>query len=137
MINFEPDEEVLCYVTTSDYYGNVLICFENGKVARIQLSAYKNNLKKTTKAYNSNSKVVGIFIENDNQYIRIDSNNNKRVIYDIKQIRVQASRNSQGIQVMKLKTSDFVKDVKYIPESNENIETYLIKSAGAGKTIRG
>lgn len=137
MINFEPDEEVICYVTTSDYSGNVLICFENGKVARIQLSAYKNNLKKTTKAYNSNSKVVGIFLENDNQYIRIDSNNNKRVIYDIKQIRVQASRNSQGIQVMKLKTSDFVKDVKYIPESNENIETYLIKSAGAGKTIRG
>ena len=94
-------------------------------------------MKKTTKAYNSNSKVVGIFLENDNQYIRMDSNNNKRVIYDIKQIRVQASRNSQGVQVIKLKTNDFVKDVKYIPESNENIETYLIKSAGAGKTIRG
>ena len=48
MINFEPDEEVLCYVTTDDYSGNIPTCYENGKVARIQLSAYKNNLKKTT-----------------------------------------------------------------------------------------
>ncbi|MBR4971674.1 MAG: topoisomerase IV, partial [Oscillospiraceae bacterium] len=59
-LGFEPEEKVLQVIFPGDYKGNVLFFFENGKVAKVPLSAYetKTNRKKLTGAYSDKSPLV-------------------------------------------------------------------------------
>lgn len=135
LLAFEADEEVVMAIATADYKGNLLFCFENGKVGRVDLSSYNKAVKKMTKAYNTDSKLVAAYEETDNEYIRLDSRNGKRVIYNIKSINILASRATKGVQVMKIKSGDAVVAAKYINEKPEMVDKYLVNSAGAGKKI--
>lgn len=134
-LGFEPGEEIIKYISTTDYMGNIIFCFGNGKVARISLAAYKTSLKKMTKAYNTESTLIGIEFENDRKYISLDSAAGKRVIFEIENIRVQSSRTSKGVAVMKPKKSDKV--TRFVCLNGAcMLDYYLLKSAGVGKTIK-
>lgn len=135
MLNLESDEEIIYAIPTTDYKGNLIMCFANGKVARVSMNSYRTSLKKMAKAFNTESPLVGITEETDNEFVRLDSRNGKRVIYNVKTIRVQASRATKGVQVMKTKAPDEVVQFKYINESPEMIEKYAVKSAAAGKSF--
>ena len=135
LLNFEADEEVILAVPTIDYKGNLLFCFANGKVARVTLNSYNKAVKKMTKAFNTDSELIAGYEETVNEFIRLDSRNGKRVIYNAKTIGVKASRVTTGVQVMKVKSDDEVIEVKYINESQHMIDKYLVSSAGAGKKI--
>ena len=135
LLNFEADEEVILAVPTIGYKGNLLFCFANGKVARVTLNSYNKAVKKMTKAFNTDSELIAAYEETDNEFIRLDSRNGKRVIYNAKTIGVKASRVTTGVQVMKVKSDDEVVEVKYINESQKMIDKYLVGSAGAGKKI--
>jgi len=134
MLSLDADEEIIYAIPTTDYTGNLIMCFENGKVARVSMSSYKTSLKKMSKAFNTESELVAMFAETDNPYIMLDSSAFKRVVYDIKTIRVQASRATKGVQVMKLKTGDKVDVVGW--NISEEFMPYLISSAGAGKRVK-
>jgi len=58
ILELEPDEEVLYCVLTNDFKGFMIFGFENGKVARVPLEAYrtKTNRKKLVKAYGDEAK---------------------------------------------------------------------------------
>ena len=136
MLAFESDEEVIMAVPTTDYSGNLIFCFRNGKVAKVTMQSYNKAVKKMTKAFNTDYPLIGCYEETDNEYIRLDSKQGKRVIYNVKSINAQASRTTKGVQVMKLKSDDRVTDFLYINEKPEMVDRYLIKSAGAGKLIK-
>ena len=57
-LDVDSDESILYMVATKDYSGNILFFFENGKVAKISLDAYKTktNRKKLISAYSHKSK---------------------------------------------------------------------------------
>lgn len=136
ILSLESDETIIYAIPTIDYSGNLIFCYENGKVARVSMVSYKTSLKKMAKAFNVESELVCIYVENDEQYISLDSANNKRVIYDIKTIRVQSSRTTKGVQVMKVKSDDKVVSVMHGNFGEDILQNYLICSAGAGKTVR-
>ena len=136
MLAFESDEEVIMAVPTTDYSGNLIFCFRNGKVAKVTMQSYNKAVKKMTKAFNTDYPLIGCYEETNNEYIRLDSKQGKRVIYNVKSINAQASRTTKGVQVMKLKSDDRVTDFLYINEKPEMVDRYLIKSAGAGKLIK-
>lgn len=135
MLNLESDEEIIYAIPTTDYSGNMIMCFENGKVARVAMSSYKTSLKKMAKAFNTESPLVWMEAEDDRPFVVLESAKQKRVIYDVKTIRVQASRATKGVQVMKVKEDDSVKYFGYGNFSAEMLDKYLIGSAGAGKKI--
>ena len=56
-LGFDADEKVVQVIFPGDYKGNILFFFENGKVAKVPLSAYetKNNRKKLIGAYSDKS----------------------------------------------------------------------------------
>ena len=136
LLDFEADEEILYSIPTKDYSGNLIIGFQNGKVARILLNSYKTSLKKMLKAFNTETPIINMFLENeDENFIKVDSMNKKRVVYALSNIRPQASRNTKGVQVMKLKSEDYVVDLQAISEQNQMVQKYVIWSAGAGKKV--
>jgi len=61
-LEMDEDENVLCMIKPGDYAGDLLFFFENGKAARISLSAYatKTNRKRLTGAYSDKSPLVSI-----------------------------------------------------------------------------
>ena len=135
LLNLEADENIIYAIPTTDYSGNMIMCFENGKVARVAMSSYKTSLKKMAKAFNTESPLVWMEAEDDRPFVVLESAKQKRVIYYVKTIRVQASRATKGVQVMKVKEDDSVKYFNYGNFSAEMLDKYLIGSAGAGKKI--
>lgn len=136
LLNLDSDEIIIYSIPTTDYSGNLVFCYENGKVARVSMVSYKTSLKKMTKAFNVESNLISVYVENEDQYISLDSKNNKRVVYDIKTIRVQSSRTTKGVQVMKLKSDDKIASVMHGIFEEAVLKNYLIGSAGAGKTVK-
>lgn len=62
VLSMDADEHVLCMVDPGDYHGELLLVFENGKVARIPVSAYetKTNRRRLTGAYSDKSPLVAV-----------------------------------------------------------------------------
>ena len=59
-LGFDDGEGVVSMVNTVDYSGYMIFCFENGKVAKVPLSAYetKTNRKQLANAYSAKAKLV-------------------------------------------------------------------------------
>lgn len=62
VLSMDADEHVLCMVDPGDYRGELLLTFENGKAARIPVSAYetKTNRRRLTGAYSDKSPLVAV-----------------------------------------------------------------------------
>ena len=56
-LGFEEEERLVGMALTKDYSGNILFCFENGKVAKVPIKSYetKTNRKKLANAYSDKS----------------------------------------------------------------------------------
>ncbi|MBD5142172.1 MAG: topoisomerase IV [Ruminococcus sp.] len=104
-LGFEENEKMICMITTTDYSGKLIFIFENGKIAKIPLSAYmtKTNRKKLTNAFCDKSKILKIFYLLQDTEILLRSDSNKAILMHTGLIPEKATRNSQGIQVMTLK----------------------------------
>ena len=103
MLEMDRDEEVL-YMCPINAGKNVLIGFENGKVAKFPLSSYetKNNRKKLINAFYSGSKVLDIFIISDDESFGITNSKDKLLIFNTKDIPLKTSKITQGVQVIRL-----------------------------------
>ena len=103
-LQLDSDEKIIKVIPTVDYKEDILVAFENGKVARITLSSYKTKTQRTklVKALNE-ARVVDIYkIEEEKKYILV-SNKNKGFIFSSKAIAPKASKSTQGITTMKHK----------------------------------
>ena len=127
-LQLDENEHIVDVIPT-DYSEEILIAYENGKVARIPLSSYKtktNRTKLSNATYSEN--IVGIHIYEDTKYIL--ATEDKALIFKAKEIPLKTSRNTQGVTVMKhanmgkvvkfKKVSDCKLDTqsRYIPEGN-------------------
>lgn len=112
-----PDGEKLIYaVITTDFSGFMLFCFENGKIARVPLSAYetKTNRKKLIGAYSDKSPVVSMYCLKEEAEFAAFTDNNKALIFSSEKIPEKTTKSTQGVQVMKL-TKKGAKVVRVIP----------------------
>lgn len=108
ILGLETNEEVLYCVVTSDFAGFMIFGFENGKVARVPLEAYKTktNRKKLVKAYSDESKVVKIMYfsdESDITAIRESSKEIRAIVFNTSVITEKVTKNTKGIQTFRLK----------------------------------
>ena len=104
-LGFEPGENMAALVFCGDYKGFVLFFFENGKVAKVSLSAYetKTNRKKLTGAYSDKSPLVSVMaLEQDAQMV-LYSSDGRAMIFSTAQLLPKTTRNTQGVAVMTLK----------------------------------
>jgi len=134
---FEQEEKLVALIFCGDYKGFVLFFFENGKVAKVPLSAYetKTNRKKLTGAYSDKSPLVkAVGMDADDQMV-VYSTDGRAAIFSTAQLNPKTTRNTQGVAVMSLKKKAVLKEAVRLKDSgivNESrYRTKTIPSAGA------
>ena len=136
-LGFEAGETVKQVVLCGDYKGFVLFFFENGKVAKVPLSAYetKTNRKKLTGAYSDKSPVKSILGMAGDDQVAVYSSDGRCAIFATAQLLPKTTRNTQGVAVMTLKKKAAVERAALLGESGivnpGRYRSKTIPSAGA------
>ena len=136
-LGFEAGENLVALVFCGDYKGFILFFFENGKAAKVPLSAYetKTNRKKLTGAYSDKSPLIkAVALDADGQMV-VYSTDGRAAIFSTAQLLPKTTRNTQGVAVMTLKKKATLRDAVLLSQSgivNESrYRTKTIPSAGA------
>ncbi|MDP4118912.1 MAG: DNA gyrase subunit A [Bacillota bacterium] len=101
LLGMEADERIIYMTTTSKYEGYMIFAFENGKVAKVEMSGYatKTNRRKLTSAYCIKSPLAGIFYIESDSDVTLISKGGRALICSTALIAAKAKRDTQGIQV--------------------------------------
>ena len=136
-LGFEPGETMVSLVFCGDYKGFVLFFFENGKAAKVPLSAYetKTNRRKLTGAYSDKSPLVKVMALDADEQLAVYSSDGRAAIFSTAQLNPKTTRNTQGVAVMTLKKKAVLQDAVLLRDSgivNESrYRTKTIPSAGS------
>lgn len=133
------NEEIIYIVSTINFKGCLLFAFQNGKVAKINLSSYetKTNRTKVVNAYNLNSPLVSIHhMENDMDFMAI-SDIKKILVFNTSLISSKGSKSSQGVNVLKSKNDSLMVDFKPCDdELLKDMEYYRSNIPAVGKYLK-
>ena len=104
-LGMDEGESVLAVLLPGDYQGSVLFVYENGKVAKVELSAYetKSNRKKLTGAYSDKSPCRAVLLCREDRQIALYSTEGRALIFSTAQLAAKTTRNTQGVAVLTLK----------------------------------
>ena len=136
-LGFEAGENLVALVFCGDYKGFILFFFENGKAAKVPLSAYetKTNRKKLTGAYSDKSPLIKAMALDADEQMVVYSTDGRAAIFSTAQLLPKTTRNTQGVALMTLKKKATLRDAVLLSQSgivNESrYRTKTIPSAGA------
>ena len=136
-LGFDPEEKVLQVILPGDYKGFVLFFFENGKAAKVPLSAYetKTNRRKLTGAYSDKSKLCGCMSCEADVQVAVYSTDGRCLIFSTAQLLPKTTRNTQGVSVMSLKKKAILSHAVAVQDSGianqSRYRTRTIPAAGA------
>ena len=139
ILGLEEGEKIVYTVVTTDYSGNMLFTFENGKMAKVALSNYetKTNRKKLVGAYGNKSPICDIRLLNEDIDVVLMSDNNRVLCLSTEKIPLKATKSTQGVQAMALRKKGakvtMVSDA--LSSGLEDVERYRTKNipaAGSG-----
>ena len=137
-LGMESGETVKQVVFAGDYKGFVLFFFENGKVAKVPLSAYetKTNRKKLTGAYSDKSPVKVIRAMDADDQMAVYSSDGRCVIFSTAQLLPKTTRNTQGVAVLTLKKKAVLESAVLLGDSGiVNQSRYRSKTIPAAGAI--
>ena len=137
-LGLEPGETVRSVVLTADYKGFVLFFFENGKAAKVPLSAYetKTNRKKLTGAYSDKSPLVSVAALETDAQMALYASDGRALIFSTAQLLPKTTRNTQGVAVMTLKKKSVLSGVQTLEQSGiENQSRYRTKTIPAAGAL--
>ncbi|MBP3305138.1 MAG: topoisomerase IV [Oscillospiraceae bacterium] len=136
-LGMEPGEAVVQVTFPGNYKGFILFFFENGKVAKVPLSAYetKTNRKKLTGAYCDKSPLKTAMTMQADDQVAVYSTDGRAVIFSTAQLLPKATRNTQGVSVISLKKKAQLSHAAPAAESGivnqSRYRTRTVPSAGA------
>ena len=106
-LDFDAGENAIYMVTTRDYSGYMLFFFENGKVAKVELSAYatQTRRRKLVGAYSDKSPLVAVVHVPMDAEFMLTSASGRRLLLHTGAIAPKTTRTTIGVQVMTLKGS--------------------------------
>ena len=120
-----------------DYSGFVLFVYENGKAAKVALSAYatKSNRRKLTGAYSDKSPLKAVFVFAEEQQLVLYSTENRALVFSTAQLAPKTTRATQGVAVMTLKRKAVVHRAALLEQSGivnaARYRTRALPAAGA------
>ena len=106
-LGMDPGELPVYMAVTMDYKGYMLFAFENGKIAKVELSSYatKTNRKKLIGAYSIKSPLVYIeAIPDDAEYL-CATTASRMLIVNTAMVAPKAARDTQGVQALSMKST--------------------------------
>jgi hypothetical protein len=129
----EEGETVVSVVLAGDYAGTILLLFENGKCARVPLSAYatKTNRRRLTGAYSDKSMLVTILPMEEDGEVAVTSGEGRCIVFSTALLSPKTSRITIGVQVMTVKKHPVVSAAFLKDTSIKNISRYRVRSVPA------
>ena len=137
-LGFDSDEKVAQVVFPGAYKGFVLFCFENGKAAKVPLSAYetKTNRRKLTGAYSDKSPLRSCMSFETDVQVAAYSTDGRCVIFSTAQLLPKTTRNTQGVSVMTLKKKATLSHAVPVEDSGiVNLSRYRTKTIPAAGAL--
>ena len=104
-LGMDEGETVAAVCFPGNYQGFMLFVYENGKAAKVELSAYatKSNRKKLTGAYSDKSPLKAAFLMTEDAQLVLYSTEGRALIFSTAQLAPKTSRDTQGVAVLSLK----------------------------------
>ena len=136
-LGFDSGENVVQVILPGDYKGFMLFFFENGKAARVPLSAYetKTNRKKLTGAYSDKSPLKTAMALTEDEQVAVYTTDGRAAIFSTAQLLPKTTRNTQGVTVISLKKKAALSHAVRLSESGivnqSRYRTRTIPTAGA------
>ena len=139
-LQMDEGESILAMLLPGDYSKHLLLVFENGKAARIELSAYetKTNRRKLLNACSDKSPVKAVFLLTEEMELVCYSSDGRALIFSTAQLQPKSSRTTQGVNVMALKPKRTLEKVERLAESGiTNPARYRVGNLpGAGALLK-
>ena len=104
-LGMDEDENLLACIPLTKYTGYLLVFFENGKVAKVDMSAFetKTNRKKLLNAYSGKSPAVAFrYVTEDRNFVIVTSNG-RYLLFNSGAILSKTTKDTQGVAVMTVK----------------------------------
>ena len=140
-LKMDEGESVIAMIDPGDYKKHLLLMFENGKAARIELSAYetKTNRRKLVGACSDKSPVKAVMLIGEEFDVACYSSDGRALIFNTAQLQPKTSRSTQGVAVMSLKAKRVLERALPLKDSDiQNAARYRVRSIpAAGALIKG
>ena len=139
-LGMDEEEKVIDLVLPGDYSGHVLFFFENGKCARVSLSAYAttSNRRKLTGAYSDKSPLAALVPLTEDRELALISTEPRALLLHTALLAPKTTRATQGVAVMNMKPRYHLDRVCTLEESGiTNLARYRVRSIpAAGALLR-
>ena len=136
-LGFEQGENLRGLVLCGDYKGFVLFFYENGKVAKVPMSAYetKTNRKKLTGAYSDKSPLLAVMALDADEQVVLYSSDGRALIFSTAQLLPKTTRSTQGVTVLTLRKKAVLSGAAMLADSGivnqSRYRSKTIPAAGA------
>ena len=118
-LGMDEGESVMGMVLPGDYSGYMLFFFENGKAAKVELSAYKtmSNRRRLTGAYSDKSPLKALLHLREDREIAVYSTEPRVLIVNTALLGVKTTRTTQGVALLTLKKKYTLDAVRFPEET--------------------
>ena len=139
-LEMDDGERVFTVILPGDYKNDLLLFFENGKIARIPLSAYetKTNRKKLINAYSDKSPLAEVLPISGECDVAAFSSDGRALVFNTSLLQVKASRSTQGVAGMSVKNKHKLVSAALLENTSvKNKSRYRVRSLpGAGALLK-
>ena len=136
-LGLDAGENVIFLCLPGDYSGSLLFAFENGRVARVSLSAYAttSNRRKLTGAYCEKFPLVQILPLTEDRELALLTNEPRALLVHTALLAPKTTRGTQGVQVMNIKPKHHLERLADVADTGitnqARYRTRTIPAAGA------
>ena len=118
-LGMDEGESVMGMVLPGDYSGYMIFFFENGKAAKVELSAYKttSNRRRLTGAYSDKSPLKALLHLKEDREIAVYSTEPRVLIVSTALLGVKTTRTTQGVALLTLKKKHTLDTVRFPEET--------------------
>ncbi len=118
-LGMDEGENVMGMVLPGDYSGYMIFFFENGKAAKVELSAYKttSNRRRLTGAYSDKSPLSAMLHIREDREIAVYSTEPRVLIVSTALLGVKTTRTTQGVALLTLKKKYTLDTVRFPEET--------------------
>lgn len=134
-LGMDSGENPVFMAVTTDYQGYLLFAFENGKAAKVPLSAYatKTRRRKLANAYSDKARLVQALQLAEDCEVLFTSSDTRMLIVHSGLISAKVTKDTQGVAVMALKKKHLLVSARIYDGGFADPKRYMVRTLpGAG-----
>ena len=134
-LGMDSGENPVFMAVTTDYQGYLLFAFENGKAAKVPLSAYatKTRRRKLANAYSDKARLVQALQFAEDCEVLFTSSDTRMLIVHSGLIPAKVTKDTQGVAVMALKKKHLLVSARIYDGGFADPKRYMVRTLpGAG-----